>query len=282
MNRLDKVWLIGRKSRLGSAIENIISKENYHIISTDKNEVDIENLEEVKKFADSLKPGIIINCASISDREYCEEHEEEAFRLHALGARNLAIAAAENDAHLIYLSTDFVFDGRSNKPYTEFDIPNPQTVYGKSKLAGENFIKTLATKYTILRSSWLYGKKYLMNIKNEAINTGQIKISSPIVGSPTSSLEIAEKVIEFFDTSEYGTFHISCNGECTYKEFVEEFLSEINIDAQIVVQDEQSTFERLRPTYSSLDNYMLRLAEIEDMKHWKDGLKRFIKERKVG
>ena len=121
-----------------------------------------------------------------------------------------------------------------------------------------------------------------MNIKNEAINTGQIKISSPIVGSPTSSLEIAEKVIEFFDTSEYGTFHISCNGECTYKEFVEEFLSEINIDAQIVVQDEQSTFERLRPTYSSLDNYMLRLAEIEDMKHWKDGLKRFIKERNVG
>lgn len=282
MNRLDKVWLIGRKSRLGSAIENIISKENYHIISTDKNEVDIENLEEVKKFADSLKPGIIINCASISDREYCEEHEAEAFRLHALGARNLAIAASENDAHLIYLSTDFVFDGRSNKPYTEFDTTNPQTVYGKSKLAGENFIKTLATKYTILRSSWLYGKKYLMNIKNEAVKTGQIRISSPIVGSPTSSLEIAEKVIDFFDTSEYGTFHISCNGECTYKEFVEEFLSEINIDAEIVVQDEQSTFERLRPTYSSLDNYMLRLAEIEDMKHWKDGLKRFIKERRVG
>lgn len=282
MDRFDKVWLIGRKSRLGSAIENIISKTDYHLISTDKDDVDIEKLDEVKKFVDWIKPSIIINCASISDRQYCEDHEVEAYRLHAIGARNLAIASQAYDSYLIYLSTDFVFDGKSNKPYNEFDLTNPTTIYGKSKLAGENFVKNLSTRYTILRSSWLYGKKYLSKIKREAEKTGQVKISKTIVGSPTSSLEAAEKIIEFFENREYGTFHISCNGECTFKEFVEEFLTSINVNAKIIEQDVPSDFEILRPTYSSLDNFMLRLVEIHDMKNWKDGLHRFIRERKIG
>ena len=183
---------------------------------------------------------------------------------------------------MIHLSTDFVFDGNTNKAYTEFDKENPQTIYGKTKYAGEVFVRNLCDKHTILRSSWLYGKKYLNRIIKEVKNTGKVKVSKKIIGSPTSSLEVAEKVLDFLPSYEYGTFHISSEGECTYEEFVSELLQKIGLEFEIEYSEKQSDFEYARPVYSVLDNYMLRLIDIDNMKDWKTGLHRFIEERKVG
>lgn len=275
------IWLVGRSGRLGSALETTLSKNlDYRLIATDEAEVDIRHLDEVEGFIEKIQPDIVINCAAKSDKAWCEDHPEDSYALHALGARNLATVADHFGAHLFYLSTDFVFDGRSQKPYTEFDFPQPNTVYGASKLAGEEFIKSLCTKYTILRCSWLYGKRYLNEILANA-RQGQVTIHRDIIGSPTSSLEVAERVIDFFGEKEYGTFHISCEGEASLRAFVQKVLDEAGIQADIIEGDVPSRFESLRPPYSVLDNMMLRLTQRKPMAQWEAGLVRFMNERKV-
>lgn len=278
----NKIWLVGRSGRLGAALEAILAPQfNNSTIGTDENEVDITNLREVENFVDQVNPDIIIDCAGKSDRNWCEENPDDCFSLHAIGARNLAIAANRHNIHIFYLSSDFVFDGTSTKPYTEFDIPNPQTVYGKSKLDGEQFVRTLCPKHTILRSSWMYGKRYLNEILKQA-STGKVTIDKNIIGTPTSSLELAETIIRFFNTNEYGTFHISCEGEASLKDFIFEVLKIANVKAEIVEEvGSISRFESLRPRYSVLDNYMLRLMKHQPMSDWKEALFRFMSECKV-
>lgn len=282
MQNSKRVWLVGRSSRLGAAIEALLMNEHdVFLIPTDVEEVDITNLDEVENFVDKISPDIIVNCAMKRDRQWCEDYPEEAFALHALGARNLAIASNHTGAHLFYLSSDLVFDGSSTEPYKEFDPVNPANMYGKTKLAGEEFVKTLCPRHTILRSSWMYGKRYLNEIIQTA-RSGQVTIEKNIVGTPTSSLEIAEMVISFFETNQFGTFHISCEGEASLKEFVEEIIKITGIDAEVIVGGEGTNFEQLRPRYSVLDNFMLRLIKAKQMKDWKEALKSFIVDRKVG
>lgn len=278
----NKIWLVGRSGRLGSAMISILKPDiNNTVIGTNEYEVDITNLHEVESFVDKFRPNIIIDCAAKADRLWCEDHLDEAFALHALGARNLAIIANKIDAHLFYLSSDFVFDGTSTVPYKEFDMPNPQTVYGKSKMAGENFVKELCPKHTILRSSWMYGKRYLNDIILQG-KEGLVQIDKNIIGTPTSSLELAETVISFFNKDEFGTFHISCEGEASLKDFIYEIFDILGIKAEVVESGESSRFEALRPRYSVLDNYMLRLIHHQPMRGWQEALRRFMRERKVG
>lgn len=277
-----RVWIVGRSGRLGSALVSILDSKVYEILGTDITDVDITDLEQAEKYADARRPDIIVNCAAKSDRIWCEENPEDAYALHAVGARNLAIAAERIKAHLFYLSTDFVFDGASDKPYTEFDQPNPQTIYGKTKLAGEMFTKSHCQHHTILRSSWMYGKRLINAIIREAKEEGQVSVYKTIVGSPTSSLELAETIIRFFGRTEYGTYHISCEGESSQREFVREVLSILNIDAELVESDGHGRFEVLRPRYSVLDNFMLRITKQKPMRDWKSALVRFIKERHIG
>ncbi|MBG9987283.1 NAD(P)-dependent oxidoreductase [Facklamia sp. DSM 111018] len=281
MKTNDIIWLVGRSGRLGSAIEGILKRDSHHtIIGTDEKDVDISVLSQVEQFAEQMKPNIIINCAATSHKLWYEEHPEEAYALHSLGARNLAIMAHSLDAHLIYLSSDFVFDGASTQAYTEFDTPNPQTVYGKTKLIGEDYVKSFCNKYTIIRSSWLYGKRYLYEIIEQA-KQGQVTIHKDIIGTPTSSLELAEEIIHLFNTNGYGTFHVSCEGETSIRTFIQKILDTVGLEAEIIESDQPSRFEELRPRYSVLDNMMLRMTHQPPMKNWEDALERFISERRV-
>lgn len=278
----NRIWLVGRSGRLGSALEHLLHEKEYRLYPTDIEDIDVTDFEKVEIFAERIRPDIIINCAAKRDRLWCKENPEEAYRLHAIGGRNLAIVADEIGAHLFYLSSDFVFDGRSNTPYNEFDLVLPQTIYGKSKVSGENFVRTHCSRHTIFRSSWLYGKKTLRRFIDQGRKEGKVTLASKITGSPTSSLEVAEMVMHFIDTSQYGTFHVSAEGECSIVEWVEEILSLTGVDAQVSIEGEAHPFEALRPSYSVLDNLMLRLTRQPPMKTWQDGLARFIKERKVG
>lgn len=128
------------------------------MLDTDVDDLDVTDTDEVLRFGEMNRPDIIINCSGMTDISSCEENPSQAFKVNALGARNLAIVAAKMQAKMVQLSTDDVFDGKSTEPYTEFDITNPGTVYGKSKLAGENYVKEFTTKHFIVRSTWVYGK----------------------------------------------------------------------------------------------------------------------------
>ena len=194
------IWLTGSEGRLGTALLNVLKKNtDYKIVDTDK-DVDITDFDAVEHAIDSYRPVIVINCASVSSKDFCEENRVEAFRVNALGARNIAVATRSKNAKLIHFSTDDVFSGVSYRAKNEFDQPTPNTVYGQSKLAGENFVRELNPKHLIVRSSWVYGLaknvdenrsdfyyEVLEHGKNGDALTFPIKVS----GAPTSATELA-------------------------------------------------------------------------------------------
>ena len=229
------------------------------------------------------RPDVIINCTGVTDTKLCEEEPELAYRVNALGARNLSIVARKNGAKMVQLSTDDVFDGKSKKPYTEFDDTNPLTVYGASKRAGENYVKEFTHKHFIIRSNWVYGK-YGHNFVNQVLEAAEkentLSVAADQFGSPTSAKDLARMILYLINTNEYGTYHVTCSGVCNRHEFAQEILrlsgKKIELKA---VPTEQSDLSAVRPPYAVLDNFILRIIDMYDMPDWKESLEEFMNER---
>ena len=156
---MKSIIVTGCNGQLGRAINKQLGNNSeYSLVNTDVAELDITNIDAVMKLAREVKPYAIINCAAHTAVDACETDVDNAYRINAIGPRNLSIAATETGAKMIQVSTDYVFDGFGDKPLTEFDQTNPQGIYGKTKLAGEEFVKDFAEKYFIIRTAWLYGE----------------------------------------------------------------------------------------------------------------------------
>lgn len=156
--------------------------------------LDITDVDAVLKLVRAEKPDVIINCAAHTNVDKCEEQWDLAYKINAIGPRNLSIAATEADAKMIHVSTDYVFEGNGTRPYTEFDAPNPVSAYGKTKLEGENFVKEFAKKHFILRTAWLYGdgKNFVKTMLALAENHDELNVVCDQVGTPTSAVELAK------------------------------------------------------------------------------------------
>ena len=157
-NSTKKVIVTGCNGQLGRAINlQYAGNTEYELINTDVGELDITKIDDVMRFVRDIQPYAIINCAAYTAVEACEKEEDLAFRINAIGARNLSIAANETRAKIMHVSTDYVFDGNGTRPYIETDPVGPQGAYGRTKLAGENFVKEFSDKHYIVRTAWLYG-----------------------------------------------------------------------------------------------------------------------------
>ena len=154
---MKKIWITGAEGHIGTALLELLEGVEYQLLPTDIHEVDITKIDEVTQFVYVNRPDVIINCAGLTDVRACEEKPEEAYKINAIGARNLAVAARRIDAKLIQISTDDVFGGDDDAALCEFDDAHPTTMYGKSKYAGEKLVRELTDKHVIVRSSWLYG-----------------------------------------------------------------------------------------------------------------------------
>ena len=163
-----KVWVVGSNGQIGTAINEVIEPLEIEVLNTDQDELDITNTDDVISFGEINRPDIIINCAAITDVYKCERNRDQAFRVNALGPRNLCIVARKIGAKVVQISTDDVFDGKSDTPYNEFDVAKPKTVYGCSKKAGEDYVKEFTHKHFIIRSNWIYGQNGT-NFVNEFI-----------------------------------------------------------------------------------------------------------------
>ena len=153
----ERIWITGAQGQVGSAFARMLDTTELDVLLTDIDEVDITDMDAVRNYAEMYRPDCVINCAGICGPAFCEENSDLAYKVNAVGARNLSVAARSVHAELVQISTDDIFDGRASEPYNEFSTPMPVTVYGKSKLAGEEFVKTIVPKFLIIRSSWVYG-----------------------------------------------------------------------------------------------------------------------------
>ena len=265
----ESIWITGAKGRLGSELYKLI-KDNSTEITTTDTDVDITEVNPVIDYARMNHPDIIINCAAMTNPQECEDNRVEAYRVNALGARNLAVAARTVNAKLIQLSTDDVFDGNEGEYFNEFDTPNPKSVYAKSKYAGEMMVKELAPKHIIVRSSWVYGfgeNTFVDRVIRKAKNGEAIEVVKNRVGSPTSMKALAEFIKKLTLSREYGIFHASCEGECTREELAREKLKATGLNAEIKYKE-----GGFRPNNARIEDLMMKMTGMHVMPNWKDAL----------
>ena len=276
---MKKVWITGAEGHIGSALIDLLDCTEYHLLTTDIDEVDITDLEEVQQYMRVNRPDVVINCASLTDVSYCAEHRDEAYKVNAIGVRNIALAANNVRAKVIQMSTDDVFDLESEVPYNEFDTVHPKTVYGKSKEAGEKFLTQLLNRFVIIRSSWIYGigRDFVDEVLGNVGKMKVMEVPNNRYAVPTSAKELAKVITYFIDNDAYGLYHVVCQGSCSRYEFAKAILEYSGKADQMEVHPVLSKDE-LRPAYSVLDNMMMRLTGMEEPKEWRAALKEYLDE----
>ena len=285
---MKKILVTGCNGQLGRAIQKVYEGE-VEFILTDVVEgenispLNIMDQNEVMNFVMTTKPDVIINCAAATNVDGCEKDWDFAYKLNALGPRNLAIAATKIDAKLIHVSTDYVFPGNADAPINEFETPGPISAYGKTKYEGERFVQQFSKKYFIVRTAWLYGdgKNFVKTMLRLSENHDEVSVVCDQLGSPTSALELARMIHHIEPTANYGLFHGTCEGDTNWADFTEEIfrLKGINCKVNHVTSEEYKKMNPAsadRPHYSILDNYMLRLTTDYKMADWKEALEEYL------
>ncbi len=292
---MKNIIVTGCNGQLGIAVNKLLGASGeYHLVNTDVSDpgfikvdklLDITNVADVLTFAEEVKPYAIINCAAYTAVDAAETHLDLNYKINALGPRNLAIAAAKNQAKLVHISTDYVFPGTSEKPLTEFDPVGPKSVYGITKLAGENFVKDFAEDYFIIRTAWLYGegKNFVRTMLNAAKTHDTVTVVDDQFGSPTSTIELAKAIAYLLPTDNYGLFHGTCEGSTSWDEFTREIYRLAGLSTNVVsvsTKEYQAVNPQSapRPHYSILDNYMFRLTTDHVYADWKDALNVYMTE----
>lgn len=278
---MKKVIVTGCNGQLGRAVNELYANSSeYEMVNTDVAELDITDIDAVLKLVREVKPAAIINCAAHTGVDACETQGDLAYKINALGPRNLSIAASETGAKMIQVSTDYVFDGKGTSPYIEFDSVGPEGMYGKTKLAGENFVKEFARDYFILRTAWLYGdgKNFIKTMLRLSETHEEVSVVGDQVGTPTSAKELAKAIGVLLPTENYGLFHATCEGSCSWAEFAEEIFRAAGKNTRVkTITTEEFGAPAPRPAYSILDNYMFRLTTDFQFADWHDAFNEYLK-----
>ena len=278
------ILVTGGNGQLASCIKDVEKQyDDLNVIYTDHLELDICNLNQIQTFFKS-NPQIdyCINCAAYTAVDKAETEAEKAFEINATGAKNLAQVCNDHDAILIHVSTDFVFDGEKNEPYTETDAANPISVYGASKLQGEVEIQQALKEYFIIRTSWLYseyGNNFMKTMLRLAETRDGISVVSDQIGTPTYAGDLAEIIIQIINTKteKYGIYHYSNEGVASWFEFAKEIfkLTKNKIKVNPIPSIEYLTPAK-RPKYSVLDKKKIIDVFKIDIPFWRESLKKVI------
>ncbi len=275
-----KLLVTGGNGQLGRAINELYGKrEDIICVNTDVEDLDITDMEAVDTAIGELRPYAIINCAAYTAVEACETAEDLAFRINAIGPKNLSVAAEKYGAKMMHISTDYVFPGDADKPYRESDAVGPQGVYGASKLQGERFVQQFSNRYFILRTAWLYGdgKNFVKTMLQLAETHDELRVVCDQFGNPTSTAELAKAIDHLLFTENFGIFHATCEGLCSWADFAEEIFRLAGKDVKVIrVSTEEYNAKVKRPAFSALDNYMFRQTTGFEFADWKTAIREYM------
>ncbi len=286
---MKKLIITGCNGQLGRAINReLAGSSDYELINTDINAdrtLDITDVDAVVAMAREEKPYAIVNCAAYTAVDKQESDIDLAYRINAIGPRNLSIAAAETGAKLVHISTDYVFSGDADRPYTEFDAVGPVSAYGITKLAGENFVKQFAERFFMIRTAWLYGdgKNFVRTMLKLAETHDEVSVVDDQLGTPTSAKELAKAIHYLLPSDNYGLFHGTCEGDTNWAAFAEKIfmLAGKNTKVDHVSSEKYASVNPQsahRPAYSILDNYMLRLTGSFMFEDWETAIKEYFED----
>lgn len=280
-----KIGVIGAKGMLGTDFCEYLKTNNIKPIEWDLPEMDITDISRTIKEITRIKPNIILHFAAYSDVDGAEIEKSKAYAVNTLGTWAVALATKEIKAKLLYMSTDYVFDGKKDEYYLESDTPNPINYYGQTKLLGEKLIKDHLSKYFIVRTAWLYGKhgkNFVSTILTKAREQEYLEVVSDQVGSPTYTRDLCEHLDKLINSEHYGTYHLTNSGVCSWYKFACMIIKEAGLTNQILpISSDRINRPAKRPAYSVLKNFNYENLFMESLRPWEQALKDFLLELKL-
>lgn len=286
-----KIAVTGARGMLGSDICKVLGSRK-EIFPFDVDDFDIVDWRSTQEKISEKRPDLVIHCAAYTDVDRAEHEQEKAFSVNAIGTRNVALVCQRLEIPILYISTDYVFDGKKGSPYFETDQPNPLNVYGRSKLAGEEYVKTFLKKFYIVRTAWLYGKNgenFVYKILRAATpqfdesNPGELKVVADQIGNPTYTFDLAEALDLLTESECYGVYHITNKGYCSWYQFAKKIFEILKRDVRLKPCDSSSFHSTgssgqraRRPKFSALENFVWSKTFNKKLRHWEEALEDFI------
>ncbi|WP_405305329.1 dTDP-4-dehydrorhamnose reductase [Methanobrevibacter sp.] len=274
-----KILITGSDGMLGHDLIEVL-KDNHELILTNSKSLDITDRNHVMDFIFENKPDIVINSAAYTNVDGCEENQETAFNVNGEGVRNLALGCRNIDCPLVHISTDYVFNGESTVPWVEDDEVGPISVYGKSKLKGEEAILEILDEFFIIRTAWLYGingGNFPKTMLELAENHSEITVVYDEVGSPTYTLDLAKAISQLIETDYYGIYHITNSGSCSWCEFARYIFETAQKDVKVIpVTASEFARPAPRPHYSVLANKRWMDKGFKPLRNYKYAVKEYI------
>lgn len=280
-----KIVIIGANGQLGTDLTEVLSPDNS-VTGLSHRDIEITDINNVQTVLSAIKPDIVLNTAAYHVVPEAESFPDKAFNINGTGTLNLAKVCTTINARLLHYSTDYVFDGKKQRPYTESDLPNPLNVYATTKLAGEHFASNYCEQSYIVRVSGIYGKvpsrvkggNFVTTMIKLAKEKTEVRVVDDEILTPTPTLAIAKNTATLIKTDKFGLYHMSCEGECSWYEFASVIWETLGLTTPLLrakVKDFPMVVKR--PVYSVLDNANLKKAGLNEMAEWKEALSQFLK-----
>lgn len=276
-----KVLVTGVKGQLGYDVVNELEKRGMEAVGVDVQEMDITKEESVYQVMDSVLPDAVIHCAAYTAVDAAEENEELCRKVNVDGTSYIAQACKKVDIPMIYISTDYVFDGEGERPWEPEDIRKPLNVYGQTKADGEIAVQEILNKYFIVRIAWVFGingKNFVKTMLNLGKDRSQLTVVNDQFGSPTYTYDLAKLLVDMIITDKYGIYHATNEGICTWYEFAKEIFKVAGLEVQVdPVSAEEFKAKAKRPSNSRMNKDKLETNGFERLPAWQDALERYIK-----
>jgi dTDP-4-dehydrorhamnose reductase len=277
-----KILVTGGWGQLGWDCREVFAPK-HEVLALDLPNLDITDSDSVDGILNLWKPDVLVNCAAYTAVDRAESDVAKSWHVNRDGPALLASRAAAYGIFLVHVSTDYVFDGQRTvpQPYVETDTPNPVSVYGKSKLAGEREIQERDPRHAILRTAWLYGAhgyNFLKTILRRAVNEPQkgLRVVSDQFGTPTWSRRLAKQILAVVDADAAGLFHASGEGHCSWYDFAKEFIAAMKLDCEVrPCTTADYPTPTVRPPNSILENAALKKAGLNLMQDWREDLREY-------
>lgn len=281
-----KVLVTGAHGQLGHDVVEILEKNEISCLGIDKDTIDITNEEQIKKTIIDYNPEVVIHCAAYTAVDKAEDEQELCYAVNVLGTRYIAKACKKIEAKMVYISTDYVFDGEGEKPFEVTDKPNPINYYGLTKYEGELEVQKILEKYFIVRISWLFGShgnNFVKTMLRLAKEKDEISVVADQFGSPTYTYDVAELLLEMIKTDKYGIYHATNEGYCSWYEFAVEIFKQagMNVGVRPISSDYYPTRAR-RPRNSRLGQGNTEKTHFPKIPSWKRSLKKYLNSTKYG
>ena len=274
-----KILITGSNGMLGHDLIEVL-KDKHELLLTTSKTLDITDADSVMDFIVKSNPDIVINSAAYTDVDGCESNPDLAYNVNGEGVKNLALACREVDCPLVHISTDYVFNGQNDRPWVEDDEIGPISIYGKSKLKGEEHIKEILEKYFIVRTAWLYGvngRNFPRTVLELAQNHSEITVVYDEVGTPTYTPDLAKGISKLIETDYYGTYHLTNSGNCSWCEFARYIFEVADVDVNVIpVTASEFARPAPRPSYSVLENRNWVENGFEPLRNYKEAIKEYI------